>query len=692
MTADASPPGQCSACADEYRTLVENCREGIFRTDARGVLVFVNLRAAELLGYAVDELLGRHFTEIDFGDDLPRVQRNFEINQGGATGLSEYRIRRKDGSYVWIAVSSVPVFDANGAFLGLTGFAADIDERKRREEVAAQERRLLRLIAGDAPLVEVLDDLCLTLQSLAPRPLRCAVLQAKMETDSLVCLSAPAMPEHFRQDGARSISTGGTACARAVRTLQPIIVADIEEENVPEDVLQLRRQYGYGAVWSHPIVQDGHALGTLAFLPEASGLPCEDEVHLIEFGVQVARLALAHERTKQALRISEQRFRDFTDLAADWYWEQDAGFRFTEVSYGPGSRPALPPYYNTGSIGKSRWELPYVNASEAFWEEHRRLLAAGKPFSDLQLQRRDSDGDIRTVEISGQPLFDAAGRLLGYRGVGRDITERVRAEAQVRELNATLEERVRARTTELEAANQELDAYNYSVSHDLRAPLRSVEGFSQALLEDYANALDDNGRDYLQRIGAATKRMGVLIDAMFHLSRLTRSLMQIRNVDLSAKAWAIIEDLRLADPARQVDVKIAPDIAVEGDPDLLRIVLANLLDNAWKYTARAGQARIEFGVVDEREASPVYFVRDNGDGFDMRFADKLFKLFQRLHREDDFAGHGVGLATVQRIVRRHGGRIWAESAKGQGAAFYFSLWNDDAIRRIAEADFQQRLA
>ena len=310
----------------------------------------------------------------------------------------------------------------------------------------------------------------------------------------------------------------------------------------------------------------------------------------------------------------------------------------------------------------------------------------------MQLQRLDADGDIRTVEISGQPLFDAAGRLLGYRGVGRDITERVRAEAQVRELNATLEERVRARTTELESANQELDAYNYSVSHDLRAPLRSVEGFSQALLEDYANALDDNGRDYLQRIGAATKRMGVLIDAMFHLSRLTRSLMQIRNVDLSAKAWAIIEDLRLADPARQVDVKIAPDIAVEGDPDLLRIVLANLLDNAWKYTARAGQARIEFGVVDEREASPVYFVRDNGDGFDMRFADKLFKLFQRLHREDDFAGHGVGLATVQRIVRRHGGRIWAESAKGQGAAFYFSLWNDDAIRRIAEADFQQRLA
>ena len=692
MTADAAPSGQCNACADEYRTLVENCREGIFRTNAQGVLVFANPRAAELLGYAAEELLGRHFTEFDFGDDLLRVKHNFEINQQGQSGLSEYRIRRKDGSFVWIAVSSVPVFDAGGAFLGLTGFATDIDERKRREEVAAQERRLLHRIAGDAPLVEVLDDLCLTLQSLAPQPLRCAVLQAEVETDSLVCIAAPSMPEQFLPDGARSISTGGTACARAVRTLQPVFVADIEEENVPQDVLQLRRQYGYGAVWSHPIVQDGHALGTLAFLPGASGLPGEDEQHLIEFGVQVARLALAHERTTRALRVSEQRFRDFTELAADWYWEQDAKFRFTEVSYGPGSRPALPPYYNTGSIGKSRWELPYVNVSEAFWEDHRRLLAAGKPFSDLQLRRQDADGDIRTVEISGQPLFDAAGRLKGYRGVGRDITERVRAEAQVRELNATLEERVRARTTELESANQELDAYNYSVSHDLRAPLRSVEGFSQALLEDHAESLDATGRDFMQRINAAAQRMAVLIDAMYQLSKLTRSLLQIREVDLSARARAVVAGLRHADPARRVDVVVEPGIVAEGDPELLGIALTNLLDNAWKYTARCEQAHIEFGALSGEDGSPVYFVRDNGAGFDMRFADKLFKLFQRLHREDEYAGHGVGLTTVQRIVRRHGGRIWAEGAKGQGAVFYFTLWSNAALRRTAEADFQQRLA
>ncbi len=692
MTENDIPPAQQGLCADACRALFEHSREGIFRVDAQGVLVFVNRRAAEMFCCSDDELVGKRFFELHFGEDLSRAKRNFEARRLGESGLSDYRVRRKDGTSVWIAVSSTPVFDDDGVFLGLTGFVSDIDARKRQEEISEQERRLLRRIASDASLLEILDDLCLTLQKLASHPLRGAIMAADDGGTVLRCLTAPSLPTAFRQYAVYSIPEGASACARALRTGQPVNIEDALNEDAPAQVLADRHQFGYGAIWSYPILQEGHGLGTLALMPDLPGTPSAEDARLIEFGVEVARLALAHDRDAKALRESEQRFRDFTKLAADWYWEQDAEFRFTEVSYGPGSRPALPPYYDVGSIGKCRWELPYVNASEAFWEEHRRLLAAGKPFSDLQLQRRDTDGDIRTVEISGQPLLDAAGRLKGYRGVGRDITERVRAEAQVRELNATLEERVRARTSELESANQELDAYNYSVSHDLRAPLRSVEGFSQALLEDYADALDDSGRDYLQRIGAATKRMGVLIDAMFHLSRLTRSLMQIRKVDLSANAWAIIEDLRHADPARQVDVMVASDMAAEGDSDLLRIVLANLLDNAWKYTARAGQARIEFGVVDESAASPVFFVRDNGDGFDMRFADKLFKLFQRLHREDDFDGHGVGLATVQRIVRRHGGRIWAESAKGQGAAFYFTLWNDAALRRIAEADFQQRLA
>ena len=346
MTANDSPPEQCNACSDEYRTLVENCREGIFRTDAEGVLIFVNRRAAELLGYAVDELLGRHFAEVDFGDDLPRVRHNFEKNRRGESGLSEYRLRRKDGSVVWIAVSSVPVFDAGGAFLGLTGFATDIDERKRREDVATQERRLLREIAGDIPLATVMDDLCRTLEAISHRPLRCAVMLADTEGRRLECVAAPNLPEAFRTSPAITrLEEGDTPCAQAVLSGHPVIVPDASNVPASETLTEMRQAFAFGAVWSYPVIQDDQILGTMLLLPLATGMPDDEDGQLIEFGVQVTRLALAHERNARALRASEQRFRDFTELAADWYWEQDAEFRFTEVSYGPGSRPALPPYY-----------------------------------------------------------------------------------------------------------------------------------------------------------------------------------------------------------------------------------------------------------------------------------------------------------------------------------------------------------
>ena len=249
------------------------------------------------------------------------------------------------------------------------------------------ELRLLRLIAGDAPLQEVLDELCLSVQALSSQPLGCAVMMADVSRDRIACIAAPAMQEAFRRDSTYSIAAGTSACARAIRDRQPVIVADTEEPGVAEDVLARRRRDGYRAVWSYPIVQNQLPLGTLVLLPDQPGRPTEADEHLIEFGVQVARLALANEYARQALRKSEQRFRDFADMAADWYWEQDAEFRFTEVTYGPGSRPAAPPYYDQDIVGKQRWDLPYVNVPEGFWDEHRRLLAAGQPFSGLHLQR-----------------------------------------------------------------------------------------------------------------------------------------------------------------------------------------------------------------------------------------------------------------------------------------------------------------
>ena len=264
-----------------------------------------------------------------------------------------------------------------------------------------------------------------------------------------------------------------------------------------------------------------------------------------------------------------------------------------------------------------------------------------------------------------------------------------RIEAQdraLRESKEGLEQRVTERTHELEernealrhnaaqllAANTELDAFAYSVSHDLRAPLRSIDGFSQVLLEDYAAQLDEAGRDSLRRVRAATQRMGTLIDDLLKLARVTRVEMRTEFVDLSVMAREIAAELQRATPDRQVEFAIAQGLEARGDARLLRVALENLLGNSWKYTAKRTKPKIEFGSIEEN-GGRAFLVRDNGAGFDMRYADKLFGVFQRLHSVSEFEGTGVGLATVRRIITRHGGRIWAEGAVEQGATFYFTL-------------------
>jgi signal transduction histidine kinase len=242
------------------------------------------------------------------------------------------------------------------------------------------------------------------------------------------------------------------------------------------------------------------------------------------------------------------------------------------------------------------------------------------------------------------------------------------------QLISELETRVRERTAELEAANKELEAFSYAVSHDLRAPLRSIDGFGVALEEDLADRLDDTTRGHLARIRASTSRMNALIQDMLELARASRGEMQRDTVDLSAAAKIVVRDLAAQAPGRQVDLVIPDGITARGDASLLRAVLENLLGNAFKFTARAASPRIELGVTEDRASGErVYFVRDNGAGFDMQYANKLFTPFQRLHSAADYPGTGVGLATVQRIVRRHGGRVWAESRVGEGTTFSFTL-------------------
>ncbi|MGA9882591.1 MAG: ATP-binding protein [Candidatus Acidiferrales bacterium] len=235
-----------------------------------------------------------------------------------------------------------------------------------------------------------------------------------------------------------------------------------------------------------------------------------------------------------------------------------------------------------------------------------------------------------------------------------------------------LERRVEERTAQLTHANKELESFSYSVSHDLRAPLRSIDGFSQALLEDCEPQLDEAGRDYLRRIRGSAQRMGLLIDDLLNLARVSRAKIQKQKVDVTALAVSIVNDLRRTQLGREVEIRIEEGVEVWADPGLLRVVLENLLNNAWKFTSKRDHASIEFGYKRDN-GKPSYFVSDNGAGFDPKYADRLFGAFQRLHAMNDFPGTGVGLATVQRIISRHGGEVWAESAVGQGASFYFTL-------------------
>jgi light-regulated signal transduction histidine kinase (bacteriophytochrome) len=303
----------------------------------------------------------------------------------------------------------------------------------------------------------------------------------------------------------------------------------------------------------------------------------------------------------------------------------------------------------------------------------RRALQGERSPETLVRFRQVETGEERWSVVNATPVFDEQGRVRLAVNLLRDITEHKRAEEEIRKLNEQLEQRVRRRTVQLETFNREFEAFSYSVSHDLRAPLRSIDGFSQILfLEDHAEELDEDGKDYLERVRAASQRMAQLIDDLLNLSRLVRSEMRHEKVDLSTLVEGLAEELKQSEPRRPVEFIIEGGLVVEGDRRLLRVALENLLRNAWKFTGKQPRAKIEFGV-SEHEDTPAYFVRDNGVGFNMAYADKLFGAFQRLHSVNEFEGTGIGLATVQRIIHRHGGLVWAEGQVNHGATFYFTL-------------------
>lgn len=371
-------------------------------------------------------------------------------------------------------------------------------------------------------------------------------------------------------------------------------------------------------------------------------------------------------------RRSEQRFRMAMVYSAIGKALLDHEGRVVEANPALGGIVGREPEHVAGMPFSSLFD----DVSDPVRTTEMEAVAEGVFRTTRRLRR--TDGELRYVQLTYAPVPGNVGQDIARLVQVEDVSDRLHAEEQVRALNRTLETRVAQRTRELSAANNELESFAYSISHDLRTPLRSIEGFSRLLTERYQPSLDEAGRDYLTRIRNATSRMSELIEALLKMSRLSRGQLSPAPLDLTQLAADVIAELRVAEPGREIEIAIAPGMRTVGDPSLVRSLLVNLLGNAWKFTRECERPRIEFFQEHSQDdaASPVFVVRDNGAGFEASYVGKLFRPFQRLHSQEQFGGHGIGLASVRRIVERHGGTIQADGKPGAGATFKFTLPGD----------------
>jgi PAS domain S-box-containing protein len=594
-------------------------------TDARGKITFVNDKFCAISKYAREELLGQDHRIINSGHHPKEFIRDLwaTITRGGVWH-GELKNKAKDGSFYWVDTTIVPFLNDDGKPRQYVAIRADITERKRAEADTVQLAAIVKF-SDDAIIGKDLDSI---------------ITSWNVGAEKIFGYAAEEM-------------VGGP--------IMRIIPSDRQQE---EELIMGRIKQGESVEHFETLRQAKN--GRLINI-SVTVSPIKDASGRVVGASKIVRDITESKRAEEALRESREEFKELFDNAPIGYHELDAEGRVVRVNQ---NELRMLGYDAEELMGQFVWDISAdpASARRAVLDK----LKGAEPPENYERTLRRKDGSIISVLVHDKLLKGDTGMVTGIRSVFQDVTERKRAEEKVHQLNAELEQRVVERTAQLESANKELEAFSYSVSHDLRAPLRAMDGFSQAVLEDYGPQLPEEGQRYLQTIREGAQKMGALIDDLLAFSRLSRQPLSMQPVSTSRLVQGVLEEMQANHPEHAAEIHVGELPSCQGDPALLKQVWVNLLSNAFKYSRTRHPAVIEIGC-QQTEGQNIFYVRDNGTGFDMRYAHKLFGVFQRLHRAEEFEGTGVGLAIVQRVVHRHGGRVWAEAEVDHGAVFYFTL-------------------